>query len=132
MGGKGGGVGGVWEVGAHPTAAAELFADVQHLRDRDGAYWTGWQYASRAHYPNERSAWTAAAVILAADALSGATGGAGVFREACAPGAMGGAARAADLPACGCASGSPGSPPCSGPAASPGSAGDRAGAFEHP
>lgn len=111
------------------TAATELFADVQHLRDRDGAYWTGWQYANRTHYPNERSAWTAAAVILAADALSGATGGSGVFREAGAPGAMGGAARDADLPACGCASGSPGS---SGPAGSPGSAGDRAGAFEHP
>ena len=75
------------------AAAAALFADVQHLRDREGAYWTGWQFASRQHYPAERSAWTAAAVILAADALSGATGGAGVFRE---PRAGAGTARSAD------------------------------------
>ena len=93
------------------AAAAGLFADVQHLRSRDGAYWTGWQFANRAHYPAERSAWTAAAVILAADALSGATGGAGVFRDACAPGA----ARITDPPACGCASPD-----------------GRAGALEHP
>ncbi len=95
------------DAAGQPAAATELFADVQHLRDRDGGYWTGWQYASRVHYPSERSAWTAAAVILAADALSSATGGAGVFREACAPGAMGGPARAADPSACGCESGSP-------------------------
>ena len=65
-------------------AAASLFADIQHLRHNDGSYWTGWQFADLAHFPRERSAWTAAAVILAADALSGATGGAGVFREPCA------------------------------------------------
>ena len=98
------------------AAAATLFADIQHLRDRDGAYWTGWQFANRAHFPREQSAWTAAAVILAADALSGATGGAGVFREPCAAGEAGGAP-AADPSVCGCASGS---------------AGGRAGALEHP
>ena len=38
------------------------------------------------HYPAERSAWTAAAVILAADALSGATGGAGRLQGPCAGG----------------------------------------------
>ena len=31
---------------ARPPPA--LFADVQHLRDSDGAYWTGWQFAHRA------------------------------------------------------------------------------------
>ena len=91
-------------------AAARLFADVQHLRDDDGAYWTGWQFAHQRHFPGERSAWTAAAVILAADALSGTTGGAGVFRDASA----GAAALDAE---CGCAPGSPEG---------------RAGAFEHP
>jgi len=119
--------------GQHAAAAA-LFTDVQHLRDAGGGYWTGWQFANRQHYPAERSAWTAAAVILAADALSGATGGAGIFREPCA-GA--GTLRAADprVPAgpgetgepagCGCAAG-----PVGG---SPGvSAGGRGGAFEHP
>ena len=47
----------------------------------DGVYWTGWQFADGAHCPAERSSWTAAAVILAADALSGTTGGSGLFRE---------------------------------------------------
>jgi hypothetical protein len=63
-------------------AALAVYADMQHLRDGDGAYWTGWQFVNRAHFPNERSSWTAAAVILAADALSGATGGSGLFRAA--------------------------------------------------
>ena len=35
-------------------------ADVQHLRYQDGSYWTGWQFTNGAHYPAERSAWTAA------------------------------------------------------------------------
>ncbi len=60
--------------------AARLFAEIQHLRHPDGSYWTGWQFANRAHFPGERSSWTAAAMILAADALSGTTGGAGIFR----------------------------------------------------
>ena len=80
--------------------AARLFAGVQHLRDEDGAYWTGWQFANRAHYPAERSSWTAAAMILAADALAAATGGAGLFREA---GTGRDVTRATDPAACGCA-----------------------------
>ena len=107
------------DAAGQPAAAATLFAEIQHLRDHDGAYWTGWQFANRAHFPAERSAWTAAAVILAADALSGATGGAGVFREPCAAGQAGGVP-AADASVCGCA----------GPAG--GSAGGRAGTLEHP
>jgi hypothetical protein len=105
-----------------PGAAARLFADVQHLRAADGAYWTGWQFANRQHFPGERSAWTAAAVILAADALSGSTGGATVFRDAHAgaaaldPGLAGASADCA-IGNCGCAPGSPEG---------------RAGAFEHP
>jgi len=64
------------------TRAIELYAAIQHLRHGDGGYWTGWQCANQAYFPAERSSWTAAAMILAADALSGATGGAGLFREA--------------------------------------------------
>jgi hypothetical protein len=60
--------------------AAAVFATTHRLRHPDGSYWTGWQYANRAHFPDERSAWTAAAVILAADALTGLSGGAEVFR----------------------------------------------------
>jgi len=84
------------------TRAREIFADTQHLRDVHGGYWTGWQFVNKAHFPAEQSTWTAAAMILAADALSAATPGAGLFR---------------DLPvgpraglACGCAAVSPPAP----------------------
>jgi hypothetical protein len=53
------------------AAAAKLVADMQHLRHDDGSYWTGWQFVDRRHYPDERSSWTAAAVVLAVDALRG-------------------------------------------------------------
>lgn len=62
------------------AAALRLLADMQHLRDRDGAYWTGYVFADGLYWPVERSTWTSAAVILAADTLSGASGGAGIFR----------------------------------------------------
>src|SRR5208282_3101702 len=65
--------------------AAAMFATTAHLRHQDGSYWTGWQYANRAHFPAERSSWTAAAVVLAADALTRFSGGAGVFRAIPAP-----------------------------------------------
>ena len=59
---------------------ARLLADIAHLRDPDdGAYWTGYQFAEQVNWPVERSTWTAAAVILAADALTGATPGAAAF-----------------------------------------------------
>ena len=61
--------------------ALTVFGEVQHLRDTDGGYWTGWQYANQAHFPDERSSWTAAAMILAADTLSRTTPGSGLFRD---------------------------------------------------
>jgi hypothetical protein len=67
------------------SRARQMFGDVQHLRDADGGYWTGWQFVNKAHFPAERSSWTAAAMILAADALSGATPGAALFREMMTP-----------------------------------------------
>jgi hypothetical protein len=66
--------------------ARRLLAATRRLRHPDGSYWTGWQYASRVPFPRERPAWTAAAVVLAADALAGFSGGAGIFRDAAAPG----------------------------------------------
>ena len=79
--------------------AREMFRSVQHLRDADGAYWTGWQFVNRNHFPAERSSWTAAAMILAADALSGTTGASSLFRDA---GAEAAAMPATDPSACGC------------------------------
>jgi hypothetical protein len=64
-----------------PDAALEQLAAMQHLRADDGSYWTGLVYADGAHWPVERTTWTAAAVVLAADALAGGTPGASVFTE---------------------------------------------------
>ena len=65
--------------------AAGVFDAVGRLRHDDGSYWTGWQYANEAPFPAERSSWTAAAVVLAADALAGFSGGAAIFRDAPVP-----------------------------------------------
>ncbi|GII79360.1 prenyltransferase [Sphaerisporangium rufum] len=62
--------------------ALTIFGDMQRLRHEDGSYWTGWQFANRAWFPHEQSAYTAAAVVLAADALAGATPAAALFRDA--------------------------------------------------
>jgi hypothetical protein len=85
-------------IGDH-ARALDLFDQVQHLRHPGGSYWTGWQFANQTHFPNEQSSWTAAAVILAADALSGATGGSGIFAAATARWAVG---SPVDAVACGC------------------------------
>ena len=54
-----------------PGRARRLLADVQHLREDDGSYWTGLVYDEDARWPAERSSWTAAAMVLADDALAG-------------------------------------------------------------
>ncbi|SDO49301.1 prenyltransferase [Geodermatophilus sp. DSM 45219] len=68
-----------------PDAALEQVAAMQHLRADDGSYWTGYVYPDDARWPVERTTWTAAAVVLAADALSGATAASGLFTD---PGAL--------------------------------------------
>jgi hypothetical protein len=71
-------------------AALEQVAAMQHLRDDDGSYWTGLVFADGVRWPVERTTWTAAAVVLAADALARATPGAAVFAEPSAlPGGIG-------------------------------------------
>jgi hypothetical protein len=88
--------------------AREVFATVAPLRHVDGSYWTGWQYVNAQHYPDERSSWTSAAVILAADALTGFSGGAGIFRDAPGLAADGdSASMAASGPATASSSGTP-------------------------
>jgi hypothetical protein len=63
----------------HRDAAIEQVAAMQHLRDDDGSYWTGYVFADDARWPVERTTWTAAAVVLAADALAGASPASGLF-----------------------------------------------------
>jgi hypothetical protein len=78
--------------------ARTLFADVQRLRHAEGLYWTGYVHPDDVFWPNEQTTYTSAAVILAADALSGSSTGSGIFRGDSLP---------VDLPAigleCGCA-----------------------------
>ncbi len=62
------------------SRAMELFTAMQHLRHDDGSYWTGYQFVAQSNWPGDRSTYTAAAVVLAADALTNATPASGVFR----------------------------------------------------
>ena len=62
------------------TRAHEQFAAMHHLRESDGSYWTGLVFADGKRWPEERTTWTGAAMILAADALSSTTAGSGIFR----------------------------------------------------
>jgi MMP endo-(1,4)-3-O-methyl-alpha-D-mannosidase len=62
------------------SRAHQLFAAMHHLREDDGSYWTGLVYADGKRWPVERTTWTGAAAILAADALSSTTPGSDIFR----------------------------------------------------
>lgn len=54
--------------------ALALFRSAQINRDADGAYFTGKAFPAAVHFPGgERSTYTAAAIVLAADALSETT-----------------------------------------------------------
>ena len=58
-----------------------LFEWAQHLRCDDGSYWTGCVYPQAVPFPaEERSTYTAAAVVLAANSLAGRGPAAGLFR----------------------------------------------------
>ena len=62
--------------------ALDLFALVQRHRRDDGSYWTGIAYPERVTFPDcETTSYTAAAIILAVDALSSTTRAAGLFRH---------------------------------------------------
>lgn len=78
-------------LGDHRRALA-LVQDMQHLRGEAGKYWTGWVYGDESssdepvnvHWPYEHTTYTAAAVILAVDALGEthghSTAGSGIMR----------------------------------------------------
>ncbi|HET7388293.1 MAG TPA: prenyltransferase [Nocardioidaceae bacterium] len=66
-------------------AARQLLRDVQRLRDESGGYWTGYVYADHAIWPVEHTTYTAAAVVLAVDALTCTTGGSDIFRGSTLP-----------------------------------------------
>jgi hypothetical protein len=60
--------------------ALEQFAAMQHLRETDGRYWTGYVWPDEVKWPHEYTSYTAAAVVLAADELSRTTPGSGIMR----------------------------------------------------
>ena len=59
--------------------AEQVFTDMQHLRNDDGAYWTGYVTPDGVHWPHEHTTYTAAAVILAWDVLTSTTFGSGIM-----------------------------------------------------
>ncbi len=73
------------DAAGRPDLAREQLAAMQHLRHETGSYWTGLVFTDGKNWPVEQTTWTGATVILAADALSRATGGSGLFRGAGLP-----------------------------------------------
>ena len=64
------------------SEALDLFDLTNRHRRDDGAYWTGLAYPGPVTFPDrEATSYTAAAVLLAADALTSSSGAAGLFRH---------------------------------------------------
>jgi len=70
----------------HRDRAETLLGWLDRFRDDVGGYWTGYQFENDERWPARRPTWTAGAVLLAADALTGATPAAGLFLVRGAPG----------------------------------------------
>ena len=61
-------------------AARRLFGWAQILRVEDGHYWTGIVFPEMVHFPGgEKSTYTSASIVLAADALSRTSPASGLF-----------------------------------------------------
>ncbi|MFI7240933.1 prenyltransferase [Streptomyces qinglanensis] len=69
----------LWATG-ESDHALDILRWMQHLRAEDGMYWTGYVFDDEAVWPEERTAWTAAAVLLAVAALGGDDATVQVFR----------------------------------------------------
>lgn len=62
--------------------AITILGDIQRMRDEEtGGYWTGYVVDDDTLWPIEQTTWTAAAVLLAVDAVTRTTGGSGLFRD---------------------------------------------------
>lgn len=59
----------------------KILRDVEVHRDSDGGYWTGYVWPDEAIWPEEKTTWTAAAVILAHDTMFSLTPASGMFRD---------------------------------------------------
>ena len=63
------------------SRAVSLYSWLHQWADSDGAYWTGYQYQLEEFWPIEKTSWTSAAVLLAADALTEHTGACKLFLQ---------------------------------------------------
>ncbi len=61
------------------SKAIEVFSWLSQWRDSDGAWWTGYQLVEDILWPEEKPTWTAGAILLAADALTGHTAASELF-----------------------------------------------------
>jgi hypothetical protein len=59
--------------------ALPMLKCLQRWQDEDGGYWTGYVYRDKSIWPEEKTTWTAGAMLLAADALFRLTPAAGLF-----------------------------------------------------
>ncbi|MFT4570522.1 MAG: hypothetical protein ACI8TX_000543 [Hyphomicrobiaceae bacterium] len=61
--------------------AAQILSWMHVFRTEDGGYWTGRTWPEDVFWPEELNAWTAATVLIAADALEGVSSTSGFFRS---------------------------------------------------
>lgn len=62
------------------SKAVQVYSWLHQWRDNsDGAYWTGYQYKQNIIWPEEKTTWTAGAIILAADAITEHTAAWNIF-----------------------------------------------------
>lgn len=62
-----------------PSKAQHLFDCLSRYQAEDGSWWTGYAFKDEVMWPEERPTWTAGAVLLALDALTGHTAAADFF-----------------------------------------------------
>jgi hypothetical protein len=77
----------LWAIGRFRDAR-RLLTDVAHLRAPDGLYWTGYVYADKAVWPEEKTSWTAGSLLLALAALGGEPATRAVFGGRSLPAAL--------------------------------------------
>lgn len=65
--------------------ARTLLADVRRYQAEDGSWWTGHAFVDDVMWPDERPTWTAGAVLLAADALTGRSAASTLFTHSTLP-----------------------------------------------
>ena len=61
--------------------AVQLYSWLHQWRVENGAYWTGYQFVLDIMWPDEKPTWTAAAIMLAADALTGYSPASKLFQQ---------------------------------------------------